>query len=142
MTTGYGRDIYCDDRLRTGRLSSGIVTIGLAAYRRLITRRGTVRGNRQPLNYGLALDEYVGLLGTEAAVALLPSVIRGELGKDDRIASIAIDIRSEEIEPGGERVVVTVRITAHDEDGAFEFTVAATAAESQLLSQRTIGVAA
>lgn len=141
-TTGYGVEIYCDDRLRTGRLSRGIVTVGLAQYRRLITRRGTVRQNQQPVNYGLALDELVGQLGVEASVVMLPSLIRAELAKDDRVASIGVDVRSEEIEPGGWRVVVVVRVTAYDESGAFEFTLGVTTDGVDLIASRTIEEAA
>lgn len=137
-TVGYGTDTYCDDRLRSGRLSRGIVTVGLSALHRLTTPRGVVRIDAQPANFGIDLSEYVGALGTDDAVAIIPSAIRAELAKDDRIASVDVDVRTEDVEAGGVRVVPTIRITGHGSDVVYEFSLSVSDEGVDVLATRVI----
>lgn len=85
---GYGQDTWCTNSLKPGRLVRGALLVGQAAYRRLITPRGRLRGGEAESNYGLGLSEMIGHVGGPRLAASLPAIVRAELLKDDRIADV------------------------------------------------------
>jgi hypothetical protein len=68
-------------------MSRGVVLLGEAAYRRLTTKRGQLRGGPEEENYGIDLLEYIGASNPKRAAAQLPGVIQNELLRDERFAS-------------------------------------------------------
>lgn len=87
---GYGVDIYAWDRLRTGRLVSGVELVAQAIYRRLTTPRGTVRDGEDGSVYGLDIQDFVGRVGTPDAIAAIPALVRAEVLKDDRLTNVTV----------------------------------------------------
>lgn len=85
MTTNFGRDTSCLQSLRTGRFVSGVRLVAEAAYRRLTTPRGMLRGGEAEANYGLDLLDMLGKATTAALKAAMPGRIENELEKDERI---------------------------------------------------------
>ncbi len=90
--TDLGRDVSCTDSIRTGRFVTGARLVGEACYRRLTTPRGMLRGGEEEENYGLDLTELVGTTNIDSAAASLPGRIRAELEKDERVASVSVDV--------------------------------------------------
>ena len=123
MSEGYGIDTHCGTSLRTGRLVTGIVALGLACLRRQITPRGILRFRREPVNYGIDLAEYVGRLGPELAANALPGIIRAELSKDDRVADVEVRITREELSPGQWRLKIEELISGHGESEQYGLTL-------------------
>jgi|SRR5579872_1629037 len=92
MTTDFGKDISCTTAIRTGRYSSGPRLVAEAAFRRLTTPRGTLRGGDDEANYGLDLADAIGSATTKATAAALPGQIEAELMKDERIVSVSAEV--------------------------------------------------
>jgi hypothetical protein len=90
VSTGYGRDTYCYDRIVTGRTATGVELLAQAIYRRLTTPRGTLDDGDEGLVYGLDVSDFVGMIGTQAAVDALPGAVEAELLKDDRLSSVTV----------------------------------------------------
>lgn len=130
--TGYGTDIWCTDSVHTGRLARGVTVVAQALYRRQITPRGVLRGGDEEANYGIDLSGYVGSVGPELAAAALPSVIRGELLKDDRVSDVDVEVT---LSRNGIEwsMLITERITLHDSDGEFTLTLSVNAVNTELL---------
>jgi hypothetical protein len=92
MAVDPGTDTSCMTGLRTGRLVSGARLIAEAAYRRLNTPRGTLRGGEEEANYGLDLTECIGSAQTDADRAAMPGRISMELAKDERIVETHVEV--------------------------------------------------
>src|SRR5262245_61811739 len=92
MTTNFGRDLSCSTSIRSGRFVSGARLVAEAAYRRLTTPRGMLRGSEEEQNYGIDVTELVGSATSPATVATLQGRIRAELEKDERIESVNVTI--------------------------------------------------
>lgn len=87
----YGQDLSATKRLNYGRIVSGGELLAEAAYRRLITVRGTLLDDP---NYGLGLVRWLQTEYTPAMLAALPAIIRLELMKDQRLDSVNVEIES------------------------------------------------
>jgi len=98
ITTTYGKDVSCTSTMRTGRLVTGARLVAEAAYRRLITPPGTLRGGEEEENYGIDLPGLVGGSNPASLAATLPGRIRTELLKDERIVSVdaAVELVAED----------------------------------------------
>lgn len=125
MTTNYGIDSYCGTAgLKSGRLVTGNTLLAQALYRRLVTPRGTLIGGLDEENYGLDL---VGLLGTvqaESDAASLPSQIRNELLKDERVEDVTVVVATSE---SGGVLAFTITIDVepyYSDDFVFKINVA------------------
>jgi hypothetical protein len=90
--TDFGRDISCTSSLRTGRFSTGVRLVAEAAYRRLTTPRGALRGGEEEANYGFDLLEKIGSVSTKTDAAALPGQIAAELKKDERIDDVSVTV--------------------------------------------------
>lgn len=94
MATNYGKDVFCTDSRRVGRLVTGPLLVGQALYRRLTTPPGTllpVFGDADDAAYGLDISAEVGK-DPKNAEASLPGKIRAEGLKDERISAIKVGI--------------------------------------------------
>jgi phage baseplate assembly protein W len=87
----YGQDLSATKRLNYGRTVSSGELLAEAAYRRLITVRGTLLDDP---NYGLGLVRWLQTEYTPAMLAALPAIIRLELMKDPRLDSVNVEITS------------------------------------------------
>lgn len=125
-----GRDISCTTELRTGRFSTGARLVGEAAYRRLTTPRGMLRGGEEEADYGLDLTELVGTASTKAAAAALPGRIKSELTKDERIESVKVTVTAT---TEGPAAAFTIVIEAQTSEGPFALSVAASEVTVELL---------
>jgi hypothetical protein len=104
----YGRDTFVTDRMRTGRTVTGLVALGQANFRRLITPRGALRGGKDEEVYGLDLTALVGR-SPKNVEAALPGQIRAELMKDARNADVETTITRTTVGPA---VRFDLRVTA------------------------------
>jgi len=118
--TDFGRDLSCTDSLRTGRYVTGARLVAEAAYRRLTTPRGMLRGGEEEATYGLDLSELVGSVASDADAATLAGRIEAELLKDDRIESVAVTVTATREGPSTTFVVAIRATTAA---GPFDLTL-------------------
>lgn len=117
MATSYGRDVWCDDSLRTGRYATGVRLVAQNAYHRLTTPRGMLRGGEDEANYGLDLVGLVGTAESTGLAAALPGKIQNELLKDERIEEVRATVtRSQD----GPAVTYEIEIEADTSEGPFE----------------------
>jgi len=133
--TELGRDISCTTSLRTGRFSTGARLVAEAAYRRLTTPRGTLRGGEDEANYGLDLTELIGSTNPAELAVSLPGRIRVELEKDERIDSVEVSIASSTTSGG--LTSFSIEIIAITSDGPFTLQLAASAVTVELLGIST-----
>jgi hypothetical protein len=130
MATDFGRDLWCDDSLRTGRFVTGIKLLGQAIFRRLTTPRGSLRGGEAEANYGLDL---VGLLGSgdvRNLVASLPDRIRLELVKDERIADVTAIV---DATYDGPKATLAISIAVESSVGPFTLKLSVNDVTAELL---------
>jgi hypothetical protein len=106
--TDFGRDTSCMASLRTGKLVTGLQLVAEAAYRRLTTPAGTLRGGADEENYGLDLSGGIGDSEPRQFAAALPARIRAELLKDERIIEVTV-VTSVEVNGPATSVLVDVR---------------------------------
>jgi len=90
--TQFGRDLSCTDSLCASRFVSGATLVAQAAYRRLITPRGALRGGPAEENYGTDLSDYVGAPSNESTAASMHNAVVSELQKDERIHTVSVDV--------------------------------------------------
>lgn len=88
----FGRDTSCTSSISTGRFVTGARLIAEAAYRRLITPRGMLRGGEAEANYGLDLTQFCGTTNPDSTAASLPARIRAELLEDERILTVDAEV--------------------------------------------------
>lgn len=131
MATDFGRDISCTTGLRSGRFASGIMLVAEAAYRRLTTPRGMLRGGEAEENYGIDLTALIGRLSTKAVIASLPDRIRAELTKDERILTVETTIVETTAGEGLRSFEIT--IDAVTMEGPFSLQVVASDVTTELL---------
>ncbi len=127
---GYGSDTWCTDSLVTGRLVSGRTLVAQALYRRLITPRGMLADDD---TYGLDLAGYVGAVGTTVALAALPSLVRAELLKDDRVSDVAVTSAISTERSGLVSIALEIGVVLTDESEQFSLTVGVSSAGAALL---------
>lgn len=133
MATGYGIDSWATDSVFTGRLARGKTLVAQACYRRLTTARGTLRGGPDEENYGLDISGIVGTGNPERVAAMLPSMIRGELLKDDRIADVSSSVIYTQDAAGLATFSITIDVQTHDDAGDFELTIAVDSVTTKLV---------
>lgn len=83
--TDFGTDLRCGNDLDPGMAEvSGLELIGQAVHHRLTTRRGSLL--RYP-DYGIDVRDLLSEGVDETTLAQIPSIVDGELAKDERILS-------------------------------------------------------
>lgn len=133
-TIDYGYDTSCTDSLRTGRFSSGVKLVAEAAYRRLITQRGSLRGGEDEANYGFDLIGRLGSTTSASESAALQDEVQSELLKDERIESVTVSVSSV---TKGPSVSWTVNVEATTALGTFSLVLSVNDVTAQLLSITT-----
>lgn len=108
--SNFGRDSSCLRELRTGRFVTGPRLVAEAAYRRLTTPRGMLRGAEEEEVYGLDLADLIGSATTAADKATWPGRIAAELKKDERIETVSVSIVEQADRPGS-AFIVTIDAT-------------------------------
>jgi len=89
---GFGKDTSCTSSMRAGQLVSGARLIGEAAFRRITTPRGSLRGGEEEADYGIDILDAIGSVNTKSDAAALAGRIRNELVKDERIQTVDVTI--------------------------------------------------
>jgi len=115
--TDFGRDIWCDSSLRTGRMASGVTLVAQNALHRLTTPRGTLRGGEDEANYGIDLEAEIGKVASDSEVERLKGLVRAELLKDERIDSVEVSITRTSL---GASTEYAIAITGYTADGPFD----------------------
>lgn len=136
MSAGFGTDIWCTDTLKPGVLARGATLVAQAAFGRLITARGTLRGGEEESRYGLDIAGYVGAVGDAAALLALPALIPPELLKDERIASCRAEAALS-TNANGTSIVIKVFATLQDETSNFTLTLGVDSVSAELLGLTT-----
>lgn len=124
MADGYGTDVYCYDRLLTGRLVTGPEVVAQAIYRRLTTARGTLRGGDDESIYGFDLLDFVGRIGTQQSIDALPAAVEAECLKDDRVAAADVSVTATTAPSGLITLELEIEITTAPQGDAFDLTLA------------------
>ncbi len=119
----YGKDTWAYDRIQTGRLASGIELVAQAIFRRLNTARGTLRDGDEGLVYGMDLLDFVGTVGTDAAVAVLPDAARAEVLKDDRVSRCEASAAVERSTDGLVSIILDLDCALVDENETFTLSI-------------------
>lgn len=133
MTT-YGKDTSCTSTLSPGQIVTGVRLVAEAAYRRLTTPRGMLRGGEDEGDYGLDLLDLVGSIANKADVAAVPGRVRNELLKDERIVAVEVVATPTTLGPV---TTLTLDITATTSEGPFSLQLGVDDVSVQL-----IGIAA
>ena len=126
---GYGRDTWGYDSIQPGRYATGAQVVVQALYRRLITPRGTLLpledgGGDEESAYGFDVSGYVGSIGYPAAVKAIPSLVIGELLKDDRVLpTLTADATIVMGDDGEDAIELSISGDLADESGSFDFTL-------------------
>lgn len=105
-----------------------------AAYRRLTTPRGMLRGGEAEGEYGLDLTELIGSVDKKNAAATLPGQISSELSKDERIDGLEVTVTETMDGPG---IVLQIRVEAETADGEFTLTLLASDVTVELIGIET-----
>lgn len=90
--TDFGRDVYCDDSIRTGRYASGAVLVGQRYFHRLIAIAGQIPGNEDDRNFGEALNDLIGLPGGPDTERQIRSKLNRAADLEEAILSVDIAI--------------------------------------------------
>ena len=93
----FGRDVSCTTGLRSGRLVTGPRLVAEALFRRVTTRRGTLRGGKDEANYGINLTDYVGRPNDRATIAPLEGLISVECRKDRRVQEVKTTVAARKV---------------------------------------------
>lgn len=133
MSVGYGEDVWCGNSLSTGRMARGRTNVALALYRRLITPRGTLQGGDEETAYGIDLTDYIGAVGTDNAIAMLPSVVAAELRKDDRVESVSAVATATQDAAGLVSISLVISVQLVDDDESFDLTIGVSSVGVELL---------
>lgn len=131
--TNFGRDVSCTTSLRTGRYATGGRLVAEAAYRRLSTPRGKLRGGDDEANYGFDLSEQIGAVASNADALALGGRIRSELRKDPRIESVTATVTATRAGPSTTYVVT---VQAKTSEGPFTLAVSVDEVSVELLGIR------
>lgn len=129
----YGRDLWCYDRLFTGRLATDAEVVAQALFRRLNTARGTLRDGEDGAVYGLDILDFIGQVGVDNTVdALAPAVVT-EVLKDDRVRSARADVTVNRGTDGLVEVLLDISATLRDADDTFTLSIGVSDVTVQLL---------
>lgn len=114
--TDFGRDTWCADSLQPGRMVSGVRAVALRTYRRLTTPKGTLRGGRDELDFGLDLAGLCGAAATKELENALGPRVATEVAKDPMIKSATCTVASSR---SGAETSWSIRVDAKTGVGPF-----------------------
>lgn len=130
MATDYGKDTSCLSSLRTGRLSTGRQLLAEAAFRRITTKRGTLRGGEHERNYGIDVTELIGASNPKMLAAKLPALVQTELLKDERFLTVKA---TSLLIADGPAVSIEIGIEIGTADGPFNLKIGVDEVSARLL---------
>lgn len=118
-TTGYGQDLSCVfDLDPTCAEVSGNVLLAQALVRRLITERGQLIGDPE---YGTDITQYLNDDVGPSDISAMAAAIRAELKKDQRVATVTVQIITPPLLTGTYTIIIGITGAA----GPFSMTLAA-----------------
>jgi len=117
MTTDvdFGTDTHSELSYASGRYASGLLLVAQNALHRLITPPGMLRGGKEEGLYGIDIPGLVG--HGVASIATIPSRIRAQLMRDERIADVGTTITESTVGPA---TTVVIKVLCHTQIGPFE----------------------
>lgn len=127
----FGYDTSCVTGLRTGRFVSGPRLVAEAAYRRLSTPRGSLKGGEAEQDYGFDLTDLIGKMATPSQEAAVPGQIEQELLQDERIDSV--DVPPIVSVKTGPSVAWTITINGQTALGPFQLVLGVTEVSVSIL---------
>lgn len=130
---GYGVDSWAGEYLVSGRLARGVNVVANAAVRRQITPRGTLIGGEAEESFGIDLSGFVGSTDPAKAAAMLPSMIRTELTKDERIADVSVSVSYSVDTTGSATFELSERIVPYDASESFTLVMAVSAVSARVV---------
>ena len=134
MALGYGVDLWCDSRLQTARYARGSRALAQALFRRLTTPRGSLRGTPEAEAYGLDISQFIGSASQPIVLASIPSQVRAELAKDDRILATEVTVYDVVTSADGlSAIMLEIQVTPADETEDFSMTVSVDRASGVVL---------
>lgn len=113
------------------------MVVAQAAYRRLITPRGTLSGGDEETAYGLDVASYIGAVGTAIAIRTLPGQVRAQLLQDDRLAEADVTAAIATAADGTVSITLAIVATLADESGTFTLTLAVSDVDATVLGITT-----
>ena len=122
MSTDFGRDTYCLDSLRTGRMVSGPLLVGQRYYHRLITPRGALIGGEEEANFGEDIEDLIGEPGGKETEAKIRSKAQRAASFEECIRSVSVSISTSTDDAGDSTHEVT--IVAETAEGPFRLVLA------------------
>lgn len=131
--TNFGRETSCTTELRPGRFVIGVRLVAEAAFRRLTTPRGMLRGGDEEADYGIDLADMIGSVANASDRAALGGRISSELTKDERIISADVTVKDVSEGPG---VSWEIEIEAQTTAGPFTLQVGIDGVTVELLGIR------
>lgn len=130
IVVDFGRDTWCRDSLRTGRLASGLELVAQRCYHRVTTPRGSLRGGEDEENFGIDLSAEIGALAGDGNALRLQGAIEGELRKEEVVDTVKATV-SETV--NGAEVAYDITIEVETAEGPFELVLAASEVSVDLL---------
>ena len=126
---GYGSDISCDSDVDAGMAElpgDSTLLLAQAIARRLDTPRGSLPDDP---GYGISLRSMLNVGTTTTSIAGIAGRIRGEIVKDDRVATATVSVT-----PGTalDSLTVVIRVTPADVGETFTMTLAVTSSATLL----------
>lgn len=131
MTTDFGRDTFCLNSLRTGRMATGPTLIGQRLYHCLITQRGALAGGEEEANFGESLQDLIGAPSGRGTESQIRAKVRRAAGSDARILETKIEIASTTETTGASTHAVSISCTTAE--GPFDLVVAIGSVTVELL---------
>ena len=129
--SGFGKDTSCTTVLRPGQFVTGPRLVAEAAFRRLTTPRGMLRGGEEEANYGLDLLDMIGAVSSKSDAIALGGKIRNELLKDERIESVDASVL---LTRDGPASTLEITVEAVTREGPFALTISVDEVSVQLLN--------
>lgn len=131
--TNFGREMSCTTSMRTGRTITGARLVAEAAFRRLSTPRGMLRGGEEEASYGFDLTSKIGSITSAADIEALPGQISSELRKDERIESVTVRVTRQH---NGPAIYLLVDVSAETTEGPFALQLGVNEVTAALLGLR------
>jgi hypothetical protein len=90
-------------------------------------------GGEEEAVYGLDLEGIIGAVGYDSAVDVLPSMVRAELLKDDRVTDVSVSATKVTDTAGLMSITLTVDVVLTDAGDTFRLTLAVSDVTTKLL---------
>jgi hypothetical protein len=113
----YGSAVWCEDSIVTGKYARGKRAVAQAIYRRLITPRGMLFGGKDEQDFGLDVIGLIGSSVSPAEKAAIPSRIKAEILKDERVITAEVDMSTDD----------QIVISAYTDTGPFDLVLSSSA---------------